>query len=237
MWDTAGGLALFGITPLKPLGESVFNGTYSIFRNHRVISLLLLLTSIVLVLVSFSHSYPILTPIFAFAVALLMILFLKPITGVYIWLFLFPFQTIYFAVSVYWHTHIHETHFVELFAPIILPVLLVKALQGRSEPSLRAPVPAEFKWVYFFSAAFICWSLISLLISPLPAEITINWWVLICNFPLCAFLILNLDEYDKFVRLIIFFCIVAAISSIIAIYSNYHEYNRSICLPTLIHSR
>jgi hypothetical protein len=194
-------------------------------RNLRQIPLLLLLAVLTVVLVSFSQSHPVLTPIVAFASALLMLLFLKPIAGVYIWLFLFPFQEIYFAVTVYGHAHIHETHFVELFAPIILPVLLVKALEGRHRPSLRPPMPAEFQWAYFFSAVFISWSVINLLISPLPSEATINWWVMMCNFPLCAFLILNLDRYDKFVRLIIFFCIVAAIHSVITIYSNHSNYD------------
>jgi hypothetical protein len=223
--DAAGGFALFGMTPLKPRGGSVFKDTYSILRNRREIPLLLLLAILTVVLVSFSQSSPVLTPVFAFAAVLLMLLFLKPIAGVYIWLFLFPIQEIYFAVSAYGHTQVHQTHFVELFAPIILPVLLVKALEGRSQLSLRPPVPAEFQWVYFFSAAFFSWSLINLLISPLPAEVTINWWIMMCNFPLCAFLILNLDEYDKFVRLIIFFCIVAAIHSVITIYSNYYDYD------------
>ena len=205
----------------------MFKDTHFILRNYREIPLLLLLTIILtVVLVSFSQSYPVLTPVFAFAAALLLLLFLKPIAGVYIWLFLFPIQNIYFAVSVYWHAHVHKTHFVELFAPIILPVLLVKALEGRGQKSQRPPTPAEFQWVYFFAAAFVCWSLINLMISPLPAEVTINWWVMMCNIPLCAYLILSLDEYDKFFRLIIFFCIVAALHSIVTIYANHYNYER-----------
>jgi hypothetical protein len=224
----AGSVARFYVTPLNLPGGPVLKDAPSILRNHSQITLLLLPILLTVVLVASFQSFPVLTPIFAFAAVLLLLLCLKPIAGVYIWLFLFPIQEINFKVSVYGHPHVHETHFVELFALLVIPVLLILALRRRGLPSQRRPVPAEFQFVYFFSAAFISWSLVNLLISPLPAEVTINWWVMMCNFPLCAFLILNMDEYDKFVRLIVFFCVVAALHSFIAIYSNLYDYDRHI---------
>jgi hypothetical protein len=202
----------------------VFEDTHFILRGHWKIPLVLLLIILTLLVTSLDF-YPALTPILAFASALLLLLFLNPIAGVYIWLFLFPIQEIYFRVSVYGHAHAHETHFVELFALIILPVLIAQALKRWTQNLAQPPVPSEFQWIYFVSAAFVCWSVINLLLSPLPTEITINWWVMMCNFPLSIFLIFNMNSYEKFVRLVIFFCIVAALQSVATICSNLYTYD------------
>ncbi len=166
--------------------------------------------------------HPLLPLAVAIPLVLLTVFYLVPIAGIYAWLLLFPIQSVYIALAVGWR--VHRIYSVEVLALIILPLLVVKVLADNGVPAPRAARPAdpEFSWIFFFSAAFIAWSALCLLLSKFPNEAIISWWRLIGDFVMAAFLLICLDRYEKFIKLIVFFCGIAAVFSIIAIYSNHY---------------
>ncbi len=182
--------------------------------------LLAMLATTSLLLMSYAH--PVLPIAVAIPLTLLVTFYFFPTAGIYAWLFLFPVQSIYMEFSAGWR--VHRIYPFELLAFIILPVLLAKVLSEKPVSALNPPRAAdsEFPWIYFFSAAFIAWSMLCFFLSGISKEAIVTWWRLMADFILSAFLIVYLDRFEKFIRLIIFFCLFAAILSVIAVYSNHY---------------
>lgn len=173
-------------------------------------------------LLAMFYAHPVLPLACAVPSLMLLTFYFFPTAGVYAWLILFPVQSVYMEFSAGWR--VHRIYPPELLAFIILPVLISKALSEKPVSALNPVRPAdpEFPWIYFFSAAFIAWSLLCYFLSGISPDAIVTWWRLMADFVLAAFLIVYLDRYEKFIRLIIFFCFLAALFSVIAIYSNHY---------------
>ena len=81
------------------------------------------------------------------------------------------------------------------------------------------------RWILFFFIAFVIWSISTVFWSDYYLDRTLfGWFKFNCLFIFMSFIVIYLDSYEKFVRLMTFYCCVSAILAIAAIYATYHAF-------------
>ncbi len=189
-----------------------------------------LLTSVSLLILE--HSNHLLTIFFSVVFILLLIFYFYPLAGIYTWTLLFPIQSIFLEITIGWRKH--KFYAFEALVFLVLPVLLVQVLSRRHSTTLKRSrsISVEFSWIYLFSVAFIAWAILCFSLSNLPGEAVISLAKLINNFVFCALIITHLDRYERFIKLIIFFCVFAAFLSVIVFIANHYGLDLSYKIIT-----
>jgi len=103
-------------------------------------------------------------------------------------------------------------------------LLLLMILKQLSERHQR-PIHNEdfktlpYKWIFFLLAVFLFWSVILTFRSEYFIISLFELWRFVSCFVIIAFLIRFLDSYDKFIKVLIFYCCVSAIYALSAVYA------------------
>lgn len=171
------------------------------------------------------------------ATLLFAIYYFRPVVGVYLLLLVFPLQSILIWMTVGLPVRI-KLHFFEPLAPIILAALAARRLadHGRELRPADPPISASVSHLIFYSAAFVCWSALTLFWARDPEKVLFGWWRMNCNVVFAAFLIACLRDYKVLVRTLMAYCGLAAFFAGIAIYSNtygFYSWHNLLRIPSL----
>jgi len=194
---------------------------------------------IVLLLVSFfaitQIIYPYVCIVSLLCLALITIVYFRPMIGIYLLTLLYPMASIAFFIR----TQQPQTLIIncdEIISFILLLVLIFRQLSDRHKRPLQNEYLKGFadKWIFYLLALFICWSLVAVFRSENQFVSLYGLWRLICGFIIIAYIVLYIDSCHKFIKAIVCYCFAAAIYALSAIYAthfaflvNYHLFNVS----------
>jgi len=160
-----------------------------------------------------------------FFMIIFLTVYLKPMVGVYLLTLLYPIQSICFQLNLRWPWPI-KIYVVEILDIILLMVLILKYLSNYHlwDSNRCYKKPYHDVWIFYFFALFVVWSAFTLLWCNYFEKGLFSWAQFNSNFVTIAFLITYLDSYDKFIRLMAFYCCVAAVFALMAICATYHAF-------------
>jgi len=195
------------------------------FRNSKSFAwhlFSMLVSSIVVVVtIGWPYSYLILFLLLTIFVAIS----IRPMVGVYLLTLLYPIQSICFQLNFRWPRPI-TIYVVEILDVILLMVIILKYLSNyhRWDSTQWSKRPYPYVWIFYFVALFVVWSSFILLWCDYFEKGLLSWVQLNSSFVTIAFLITYLDSYDKFIRLMAFYCCVTAVFALMAICATYHAF-------------
>ena len=203
------------------------NYLYRSYRRWNIDSIeliffiLLLLTSLTFVQVI--HPYACLTV--CLCLALSFIVYLKPMTGVYLFIVLYPLNSICLTFN-YTPSQKIFVYFETIFSSVLLLIMIIRQLiEHHQHPVHNEPSGAfSHKFLIFLLALFIVWSVFTTFRSDYFIYSLFGWWRFITSFVIIAFLMLYLDSYDKFISVMIFYCFVSVIYALAAVCATYFAF-------------
>jgi len=172
-------------------------------------------------LIQVTYSYECMIALFCLAIAL--IILIKPVFGIYLFILLYPLDSIYLVVDTSESVKI-RLYFETLLATLFLLVMVVRTLSERHRCPACVSKLRSFpvKWIWFILTIFIVWSLFTLYRSEYFVHALWGWWRLITCFIVMLFMVPYLDGYDKIQKILIFYCCVAVVYALSAIVATHY---------------
>lgn len=182
-----------------------------------------MLVSSAAVIITIAH--PSASLIFFLFLIIFVLIYSKPIIGIYLLTILYPIDSIFLSLNLRWPEYI-RIYWVEILSIILLMVMILRYLvkyHSIDSNSLVAKTQSD-RCVFLFFAAFVVWSTFTVFWSAYLDRALFGWFRFNCLFITMSFLVIYLDSYDKFVRLMTFYCCVAALFAFMAIYATYYAF-------------
>jgi O-antigen ligase len=145
--------------------------------------------------------------------------------AIYLLTLLYPMDGLFIKLNLNWADYI-RIYWYEVLSIILFIVMLLRYLvthHSLDGDSAIAKTNSD-RWILFFLAAFVIWSISTVLWSDYLDRTLFSWFKFNCLFIYMSFILVYLDSYGKFVRLMTFYCSVSAILAIAAIYATYHAF-------------
>ncbi|MDQ1336012.1 MAG: hypothetical protein QG552_2962 [Thermodesulfobacteriota bacterium] len=173
--------------------------------------------------------FPLHLAIFLILAATILAFCVRPMLLVYLMTASYALESctieLHFENASYYYGYVW-VHFFEINNLITLAVIILWYLIGyhRNQNGALCSVPHLYKWIFFLFTTFIAWSAFIALLSSKADVAFFGWWKLNCNFVMMALLIIHLDRYDKFIKVMSLYCGVAFIFSLISIYATHQAF-------------
>lgn len=168
-------------------------------------------------------AYPFASFVFFLFLTIFILIYFKPMIGIYLLTLLYPIDSVFIMLNLSWPDYI-RIYWYEVLSIILLIVMILRYLvkyQSLEGDSAIAKTNSD-RWILLFFIAFVIWSIFTVLWSDYLDRTLLGWFKFNCVFIFMSFIVIYLDSYEKFVRLMTFYCCVSAILAIAAIYATYH---------------
>jgi hypothetical protein len=182
-------------------------------------------------------AYPFASLIFFLFLTIFVLIYFKPMIGIYLLTLLYPIDSVFIMLNLSWHDYI-RIHWYQVLSIILLIVMILRYLVKYHSLDADSPIAKTYsdRWILFFFIAFVIWSISTVFWSDYYLDKTLfGWFKFNCLFIFMSFSVIYLDSYEKFVRLMTFYCCVSAILAIAAIYSTYHAFRINYALLVTSH--
>lgn len=198
------------------------NKRWSVDATEAIFACILLFFSFSLIQVSYSYE----CMIVLFCLAIAFIVFLRPVFGIYLFILLYPLDSIYFVVDTSESVKI-RLYLETVLATLFLLVMIVRKLSERHRCPEYVPALRSFpvQWILFILALFMVWSLFTVSRSEYFTHSLLGWWRFISCFIVMMFMVLYLDGYDKILKILIFYCCVSVVYALSAIVATHYVFD------------
>ena len=170
-------------------------------------------------------AYPFASFVFFLFLTIFVLIYFKPMIGIYLLTLLYPIDSVFIMLNLSWPDYI-RIYWYEVLSIILLIVMILRYLVKYHSLDGDSPIAKtnSDRWILFFFIAFVIWSISTVFWSDYLDRTLFGWFKFNCLFIYMSFIVIYLDSYEKFVRLMTFYCCVSAILTIAAIYATYHAF-------------
>jgi len=170
-----------------------------------------------------SMAYPFASLIFFLFLTIFGLIYFKPMIGIYLFTLVYPIDSVFIQLNLSWPDYI-RIYWFEVLSVILLMVMILRYLVRYHSQDSDSPIAKTYsdRWIIFFCIAFVFWSFFTVFWLDHLDRTLFGWFKFNCLFIFILFMAIYLDSYDKFVRLMTFYCCVSVMLAIAAIYSTYH---------------
>ena len=170
-------------------------------------------------------AYPFASFVFFLFLTIFVLIYFKPMIGIYLLTLLYPIESVFIKLNLSWPDYI-GIYWYEVLNIILLIVMILRYLVKYHSLDGDFPIAKTYsgRWILFFSIAFVIWSISTVFWSDYLDRTLFSWFKFNCLFIYMPFIVIYLDSYEKFLRLMVFYCCVSAILAIVAIYATYHAF-------------
>jgi O-antigen ligase len=171
--------------------------------------------------------FPLHTAIALMLVMVITLFCIRPMFAVYLITALYALEScvleFHFENASYYYGYVwvHSFEIINLIALIAIPLWYLGGYHRHRDFPFGS---SDTRWILCLLGTFVVWSALSAALSPKFDVAVFGWWKLNCNFVMMAVLILHLDRYDKFVRVMSLYCGVAFVFALFSIYATHHAF-------------
>ena len=168
-------------------------------------------------------AYPFASLVVFLFLTIFVLIYFKPMIGIYLLTLLYPIDSLFIKLNLSWPDYI-KIYWYEVLSIILLMVMILRYLVKYHRLDGDSPIAKTYsdRWILFFFIAFVIWSIFTVFWSDYLDRTLLGWFRFNCVFIFMSFIAIYLDSYEKFVRLMTFYCFVSGILAVAAIYSTYH---------------
>lgn len=170
-------------------------------------------------------AYPFASFVSFLFLTIFVLIYFKPMIGIYLLTLLYPIISVFIKLNLSWPDYI-QIYWYEVLSLILLLVMILRYLVKYHNLDGDSPIARTHsdRWILFFFVAFVIWSISTVFWSDYLDRTLFGWFQFNCLFVYISFIVIYLDSYEKFVRLMTVYCCVSAILAIAAIYSTFHVF-------------